>query len=161
MSTLEDCIAAKLLVCAKGNLRRHQQPNRLLVMGIDVMMDIRTRLPSMTTDGYFPGSVTPREQAAVLFNHFVAGEDFDPPLPHEMEPIGQGVWRLRTADLRFDGWFPERNFFVIGAFDSKENAKIRARSDAMVAEVLALRSAINLSGGAYLTSEDYHDLIRL
>lgn len=115
----------------------------------------------METDNFIPGSVRPVEQAAVLFNHFVAGEDFNPPVPHEMEPKGQGIWRLRTPDLRFDGWFPERNFFVIGAFDSKAGAKIRARSDAMVTEVLALRSAVNLLGGKYMTSEDYNDLVRL
>lgn len=115
----------------------------------------------MATDNYIPGSLRPLEQAAILFNHFVAGEDFDPPVPHEMEPKGQGVWRLRTADLRFDGWFPDRNFFVIGAFDSKALAKDRARSDAMLAEVLALRSSTNLMGGQFVNAEDYRDLIRL
>jgi hypothetical protein len=161
MSTLDECIAANILARVGGNLRRHQQPHRLLVIGVTVLEDLKRRLPGMETDNYFPGSVRPVEQAAVLFNHFVAGEDFDPPVPHEMEPKGQGVWRLRTPDLRFDGWFPERNYFVIGAFDSKSNAKIRMRSDAMVMEVLALRSAANLADGKYMSSEDYYDLIRL
>lgn len=160
MSTLEQCIEQNLLVRARGNLRSHQQPNRLLVLGVAVMVELQKKLPGMTTDEYFAGSVRPLQQAAVLFNRFVAGDDFDPPVPHEMDPKGLGVWRLRTPDLRFDGWFPERNFFVIGAFDSKANAD-RARSDAMFEEVQALRAATNLMNGQYLTSEDYRDLIRL
>ncbi len=118
-------------------------------------------LPTLQSDGFFPGSARPREQAAVLFRNFIAGHPFNDPLPHEMHPLGQGIWRLKTPDLRFDGWFPDFNFFVIGAFDTKQNAKLNGRDDAMVAEVVALRTKTNLLGGAYRREENIHDLIRL
>ena len=115
----------------------------------------------MATDNFYPGSATPREQAAVLFRSFVAGEEFDDPVPHEMDPRGQGVWRLRTADLRFDGWFPRPNFFVVGAFDHKKETMKDGRNNEMYREVLALRATTNLDNGIFATQGDYRDLIRL
>lgn len=161
MSTIEECHAAKLLVIIGGNLRRTQLAQRMLLAGPEVVEKMKSELPGMMTDEFFPGSVRPVQQAAILFRHFVAGDDFQPPLPHEMRPHGQGVWRLKTPDLRFDGWFPVRNVFVIGAFDSKAQAKMPGRNDEMVAEVVALRNRTQLNGGKYLESEDYRDLIQL
>lgn len=146
----------------RGNLRARQLPCRLLVAGYDVLGKMKAELPKMVTDGVIPDSVRPLAQAADLFNVFVSGGDFSPPLPHQMRPLGHGVWRLRTPDLRIDGWFPDRNFFVIGAFDSKANCEAnKGRDNAMVAEVIDLRTKTNLLGGTYMEAEDYHDLIRL
>lgn len=120
---------------------------------------MKVTLPRLQTDGYYPDSASPIQQAAVLFNSFVAGDDLNPPLPHEMRPMGQGIWRLRTPDLRFDGWFPRRNYFVIGAFDSKTGTKAIGRNTQMVAEVLELRENTNLEGGVFLAAESFHELI--
>lgn len=162
MSTLEECYERGLLIKMGGNLRARQQAMRLLLCSVAVVEKMKNELPIMKSDNVIPGSVRPLEQAADIMNRFVSGDDFLPPKPHEMAPAGQGVWRLRTPDLRFDGWFPERNFFVIGAFDSKANCVAnRARDDEMYQEVIDFRQATNLFDGKFENSEDYHDLIRL
>lgn len=161
MSTLEECVKANLLVRLGGNLRAHQQAQRLLVMCAEALDDMKVRLPGMQADGHVDGADRPLNQAAALFNLFVSGEPFDDPVPHQMRPLGQGVWRLRTADLRFDGWFPVPNFFVIAAFDHKQETLKPGRNDAMYKRVLAVRAGTDLNGGAFAMQEDYHDLVRL
>lgn len=161
MSTLEECVRANLLVKLGGNLRPHQQEHRLLVMGAEALKDMRERLPLMKTDGFIEGADSPLNQAAALIHLFISGEDFDEPVPHQMSPLGQGVWRLRTADLRFDGWFPQTNFFVIGAFDHKQETLRPGRNAQMYQQVLDLRSSTKLLDGRFADQEDYRELVRL
>lgn len=160
MSTLDECRAQGLLFSIGGNLRRRQQALRLLMACSGAMGVLRRDLAGMTSDDFFPGSNTPLMQAADIFNRFVAGEGLDHPLPpHEMSPLGEGVWRIRTPDLRFDGWFPERNFFVIAAVNTKNQCKLAGFNDAICQHVIIERQTVNLNNGTYVTSEDYRDLI--
>jgi hypothetical protein len=162
MSTLDECYASGVLVKMGGNLRAKQIAMRLLLCSTAVRDKMTQELPGMKSDDVIPNSARPLAQAADLMNRFVSGGDFLPPKPHEMSPVGNGVWRLRTADLRFDGWFPETNFFVIGAFDSKANCVAnRTRDDEMYEEVIDLRRSTNLLGGKFEQAGDYRDLIRL
>lgn len=120
---------------------------------------MRDVLPDLQTDNYYPGSSTPKQQLATFARRFVGGDAFEPPMPHEMKPAGQGVWRMRTADLRLDGWFADHCFFVIGAIETKA-LSVGQRSNEMYAEVIAARTAINLNNGKYLKGE-INELIRI
>ena len=40
-----------------------------------------------------------------------------------MQPSEEGVWELRTADLRFFGWFWRKGVFVISAVDQTARCK--------------------------------------
>jgi hypothetical protein len=145
-----------------GNLRRRQQPERVLMATADAMAVLVQDLKTMTSDNFYPGSQSPLEQTADIFNRFISGDAMAHPLPpHEMSPRGAGVFRLRTQDLRFDGWFPIKNFFVIAAIHTKQQCKANGFDDAIYAQVLATRLAINLNGGTYVTAGDYRDLIQL
>lgn len=149
MSTYQECRERGSLHTVGGLLGARQQPTRLLALSTETFEWMRNVLPTLETDGFFPGSVSPKQQAFLLFRTFVAGENFDPPLPHEMSPLGSGVWRLRTADLRFDGWFPERAFFVVAVADAKTNCT-NARDNEMYQSVLSFREQLSLLGGTYL-----------
>lgn len=159
MSTLEECKNTGKLITIGGGLRRHQLPVRLLTATPPAVEWMKTVLPTLTTDNFIPGSTRPLEQADNLFRRFVSGADFDPPVPHQMRPLGQGVWRLRTPDLRLDGWFPQKCIFVIANADQKRNTKKPGRDDLIFQLVLETRANLNLFGGKYEESEDYHDLI--
>ena len=42
-----------------------------------------------------------------------------------LEPLSDGVWQLKTPDIRLFGWFPERDYFVIHAAEAKANLLTR------------------------------------
>lgn len=162
MSTRDECLAQGLLFTIIGNLRRRQRPERLLMATADAKAVLVQDLTTMTSDNYYPGSQSPLEQTADIFNRFVSGDAMGHPLPpHEMAPRGEGVFRLRTHDMRFDGWFPIKNFFVIAAIHTKQQCNAAGFNDAIFAQILATRQAINLNGGTYVTAGDYRDLIQL
>ena len=162
MSTLDECRKQGLLMTISGNLRRHQRAERLLMATAGAMAVLAQDLKTMTSDNFHPGSQSPLEQTADIFNRFISGDPMGHPLPpHEMSPQGNGVFRLRTPDLRFDGWFPNTNFFVIAAIHTKQQCKAPGFNDAIYAQVLATRQAIGLNGGTFMTAGDYRDLIQL
>jgi hypothetical protein len=161
MPTVEECFKAGRLIPLKGNLGARDVAHRLLVARPEVVEWMRQHLPGMQTDGFFPGSVEPRMQALLLFRAFVSGKPFDPPLPHEMEKRGFGVWRLRTVDLRFDGWFPRRCFFVIASVETKLNTKVPGRNDEIYHSVIQFREELGLFNGVYENSGDFNELVRI
>lgn len=150
MTTIGDCIKAKLLQAVKVRLLPHQQTMRTLVATPRSIEWMSTVLRTLVTDGYVDGAVTPLEQAATLFNRFIAGEDFNPPLPHEMDPKGHGIWEVRTADLRFFGWFPAKGTFVLSAVATKADCKDHGLYAGYFNQAVADRARINLMGGSYV-----------
>jgi hypothetical protein len=162
MSTRDECLAQGLLFTISGNLRPRQQPERLLMVTADARAVLVQDLKTMTSDNFYSGSQSPLEQTADIFNRFVSGDAMGHPLPpHEMSPHGQGVFRLRTHDMRFDGWFPAKNFFVIAAIHTKQQCNAPGFNNAIYAQVRATRQVIGLNGGTFMTAGDYRDLIQL
>lgn len=83
------------------------------------------KLEGLDADGFFENAPSPMEQAEELFYSFISGEDLgsgDWP-PHVMRPPREGVWELRTADLRFFGWFWRKGIFIISSVDQALNCK--------------------------------------
>jgi hypothetical protein len=60
--------------------------------------------------------------ADALFNTFLSGGDVRSFPPKCLQPVEDGVWELRTHDLRFFGWFWRRGVFVTAEADTKANA---------------------------------------
>lgn len=57
--------------------------------------------------------VTPLEQLVDLAARFASGEELDYPRQfHIMLPHDDGVWELKTPDLRLFGWFAQKDVFV-------------------------------------------------
>lgn len=153
MPTVQECIEQGSLVPIPGKLRGHQLPMRCLLATVRAVKWMKEELPNLVSDGYVSGAARPIEQAAVLFNEFVSGADLSPPLPGEMRQPSHGVWEVRTDDLRFFGWFPQRGTFVISAVGTKQACmngdlyrgfRNQARQD---------RLTIGLLNGAYMTGE--------
>lgn len=150
MSTVQECVVKGLLVRISGRLRAHQQPMRVLLSTERAVTWMKSELHNLDSDGYVPGALRPRDQAAILFNQFVAGDDLPDPQPHEMKPLGNGIWEIRTADLRFFGWFPQRGIFVISAIAAATSCKDRKLYEGYYDQARSDRSAIDLMGGSYI-----------
>lgn len=150
MSTLKECVDAGLLIWIGGNLRPHQQPCRLLAATPRAIEWMRMTLPTLPSDGYADGAMSPMAQAGSLFNRWVAGEPFERPLPREMRPVGEGIWELRTDDLRFFGWFPQHKAFVISAAQPASTCKDKDLYRGFLAQAVADRGRIALNGGTFM-----------
>lgn len=157
MPTLEEAINTKLVTTMGGNLKPHQQPTRLLLAVPEVTEWMKLVLPTAKSDGYVAGATNPLQQLLSLFNQFVAGKDLDDPLPHPMRPHHQGIYRVRTADVRLDGWFPRKGCFIIGAAELTSICKRTAgRDDEMRDTARAWREKLMIEDGNFLTG-DYND----
>ncbi len=89
---------------------------------------LRKELPCLQTDGFHDGAPSPKEQAFQIFWAFIVGR----PLHHmaglpnglksanRLKPPQDGVWELRTFDLRFFGWFPRKGTFIISCVETKQ-----------------------------------------
>jgi hypothetical protein len=90
--------------------------------------------------------VRPLVQAKVLFERFITGkemfhtEDF-----WLMRPEEDDVFELKSDDVRFFGWFPERKKFLIAAANSMENCHTYKLHDGYRNEVKHIRNGMDLS----------------
>ena len=145
MSTIDSLVLREKLIKIGGNLKSHQQPCRRLYSTTDVIEWIKTTLPEAQTDGYIETNYSPLEQVVKLVNLFVSGESFESPLPHSMIPKENGIYRLRTTDVRLDGWFPLKASFIIGAIELKSDTVKKGLDKKMIEKCISVRKELNLN----------------
>lgn len=119
MATIQELCRDRQLELLEVDLDPHELPQRLVYALPRVLIWMESTLPTLTTDGYVPGASTPTEQAENLLYQFIVGKPIKSMPPKCMRPEGDGVWELRTHDLRFFGWFWRKSIFVVSAIDTK------------------------------------------
>lgn len=92
---------------------------------------------------------SPREQLSVITRRFCRGDDFEHPPPHPMNPAKDGVWRIRTPDLRIVGWFPQRSLFIVSEIELKRNCT-DLRDNQLMLSAIKLRKKLNIGNGVFL-----------
>lgn len=155
MPTLDGLTASGEIVKVGGGLRAHQQPVRRLYAVANVIEWMKTVLPTARSDEFVIGAAHPIYQVDNLFNRFVSGDDFDWPLPHPMHPDNVGIYRIRTDDVRLNGWIPERCCFVIGSVGLKQGSTT-AHDNALRDTAISERERLQINDGAFLLG-DYRD----
>ncbi|QQM31749.1 hypothetical protein JET14_06160 [Martelella lutilitoris] len=124
MPTPSEAVARNELFRVDGVLDAHEQPARLLYITPRAVQWLNTNLENMASDGFYDNAATPAQQADDLFYSFIVGEDIAADLPpHVMLPAEDGIWELRTPDLRMFGWFWRKGVFIISAINSAEMCK--------------------------------------
>lgn len=120
MTTPAELAAVGQLHKVEDVLEPHEQEQRLLYALPRAKTWIEDQLPRLDADGFWEGAPSPSQQADDLIYAFVSGvEEISDWEPHPMHPHENGVWELRTADLRFFGWFWRKSVFIISAVDQK------------------------------------------
>lgn len=105
-------------------LEPHEQEQRLLYATQRAKIWMETNLSILASDGFYENAPSPEQQADDLFYSFLSGDpEISEWVPHPMRPHEHGVWELRTADLRFFGWFWRRGVFIISAADQKSRCE--------------------------------------
>ncbi|MGQ3047810.1 MAG: hypothetical protein ACT6Q8_18680 [Niveispirillum sp.] len=110
-------MATPAMLAKQGVLHRYEpalepghMPERMLYCTNGFLDWFSTVLPTLKKD---KGSLTPEEQVDRVLWEFVTGK----PLVYNqgaknLDPMIDGVWELKTTDVRIFGWFAARNTFI-------------------------------------------------
>jgi hypothetical protein len=103
---------------------------------------------------------TPAEQVAELVEHFCSGETLCyewqfKPLTH----IRDGVWELKTADIRIFGWFWKKDWFIGVAANPKDHIKRHNLYNGHTNEVERFRCALDLDEPKFVRGDNPHDVV--
>ena len=103
---------------------------------------------------------TPAQQLDALTVHFVSGDPLTfgwqfKPLVHH----GDGIWYLKTADIRLFGWFPFRDCFIAGAIGLTDLVKRSALYRGFAGEVARLRDKLPLDEPKFVGGADPHAVV--
>lgn len=92
--------------------------------------------------------LTPRDQFDMAIEHYVIGAAFiEPNIIRELKPwrqLSQGVWYLKTFDLRLFGWFVEMDRFVLAQAGIATTLKTSNLYSPIVQDVVKTRDKLNL-----------------
>ena len=104
--------------------------------------------------------VSPIQQFDALMEDFCLGVNltFDrqfKPLCH----IKDGIWELKTPDLRIFGWFVIKDIFIAGAIDTAFNVKNGPLYVGYAREVAYFRDNLNLNEPKFVTGTEPQDVI--
>lgn len=120
MATPAQLALGGLLHKVEDVLEPHEQEVRLLYTMPRAKEWMDAKLSKLAADGFYENAPSPEQQVDDLFYSFLSGDpEISEWVPHPMRPHEDGVWELRTADLRFFGWFWRKGIFIISAVDQK------------------------------------------
>ena len=109
--------------------------------------------------GFEPSDITPLLQARALLKMFISGESLvEGETFRLMMPMEDDVYELKSADLRFFGWFYRPSVFIAVAADSMERVhSVSGLSSAYRSAVSTAREQIDLDPPKYIqgASTDY------
>ncbi len=110
-------------------------------------------LPRLTSS--WDIEVTPEEQFDALASIFCSGAvltykwQFSP-----IRHIADGIWELKTADLRIFGWFARKDCFIAVVADTTERVKRHRLYHGYAGAVARYRAALDLDEPKFIAGDD-------
>lgn len=111
---------------------------------------IRNDLPELVS--FEPTDISPHMQARALFKMFITGEALaEGEMFRLMQPMESDIYELKSADLRFFGWFYRPSVFIAVAADTMERVHtVAGLSSGYRNAVSAARDSIDLDPPKYI-----------
>lgn len=135
-----------------------EQEERMVYLLPPVAKWLECTLPELTSNWNLEQS--PIEQLDDLVWQFCSGQElivdrqFRLLRHHE-----NGVWELKTADLRLFGWFHVRDCFVCAAANTALNVKNHGLYAGYVQQTVFLRDRLDLDEPKFIAGEDYDEIV--
>lgn len=158
MSTLMDLVTRGDLTSFEDDTDR-SPPWRRIYATPAAARRMEHDLPRMTTM-LSGGKTSPAQQVDALLARFSNGgrlchySDF-----HVLTPKGNGIWELKTVDVRLFGWFPARDAFVITNVLDAYETKATGLYNGAVQEAVAIRERMDLDPPKFVPGEDPDDVV--
>lgn len=103
---------------------------------------------------------TPSEQLDALTYEFCSGAAL--PINRRFKALvhlGDGVWELKTADLRLFGWFTQKDHFVVSDCDAAQRVKESNLYKGYCEQAVRFRNALDLNEPKFVTGDNPDDVI--
>lgn len=158
MATILDLVKIGVLFKYDAVLDPRQQEFRRFYASERLVRWFQGELPSLGSAWNI--EVSPAEQLDAFLAVYIAGEvirfrwDLAPIQPHR-----NGVWELKTADLRVFGWFYEVDCFVGVVADAAHHVKEHNLYSGYCGEVVSFRDKIDLDEPKFLPGELPNDVV--
>jgi hypothetical protein len=158
MATLLDLASTGKLVRLRPHLGPREQEDRIIYASPAFREWLETVLPSLHSDWAI--ETTPLEQFIERHASFAAGEclDFGNHI-RPLNPVSQGVWELKTPDLRVFGWFSAQDCFIAHQGELASLIKSRRLYSVYAEKVIRFREALDLDEPKYLPGDDPRDVV--
>ncbi len=158
MSTLLDLVRVGELVRLDPALEGNELEWRIVYALPRLLPQLEEELPTYVSQ--WRVEVVPLQQFDFLLEMFCAGEalTFDrmfKPLTH----IQDGVWELKTPDLRLFGWFPVKDCFVMAAMDTAFKVKTHNLYAGYANMVAYWRNQLSLDPPKFIPGKDPNDVV--
>ena len=120
-------------------------------------------LPELERD--LDAELTPQEAFDALMAIFCGGTVLAIPKNfHPMRPVGgdgneQGIWELRTLDLRIFGWFPVKDVFIAVSAHTAKRVKDQGIYPGLVLEAVGFRNRLDLDEPKFIEGGDPHAVV--
>jgi hypothetical protein len=139
-------------------LPANRQEDRCLYASTRLKDWIEKPLPTLGSS--WDIDTSPLEQFDSFISDFAAGE----PLVFRrqfsaLRPIGNGVWELKTADLRIFGWFANKDCFIGVVADHAQRVKDHGLYAGYRDEVVRFRNELQLDEPKFVPGEDPNAVI--
>ncbi|WP_062176419.1 hypothetical protein [Sphingopyxis sp. C-1] len=102
----------------------------------------------------------PAQQLDALVYEFCVGE----PLAigqrfKAVRPVGDGVWELKTADLRIFGWFAQKDCFIVCDCDTTLRVKQMSLYRGYRDQAVRFRERLDLDEPKFVAGDDPNDVV--
>jgi hypothetical protein len=104
--------------------------------------------------------LTCQEQVGALVESFCAGDELDSSTQFRaLRPIGQGVWELKTGDVRMFGWFVKKDHFIGVVAHDAYRVKYHDLYHGLIGEVVRYRDALDLDDPKFVPGDNPHAVL--
>lgn len=104
--------------------------------------------------------LSPAEQIDGLVEVFCSGDTLT--YDHQFKPlthVQDGIWELKTADLRMFGWFSKKDCFLGVVADATDRIKRHNLYYGYAGEVARYRVALDLDDPKFVPGDDPHAVV--
>lgn len=120
-----------------------------------------TTLCARRSDGHVPGALQPSDQLDDELERFISECDYPARgslRPKPLSPAEDGVWQLKTPDLRVFGWFWRPGDFIVSQIGFKANLRRPELYRPFIAQACRDRDSLQLDPPPFITGELAHVL---
>lgn len=153
MATLVELANAGFLHKYDPELAANLQEDRMLYASERLRDYLHDTLPRLGSSWNIETS--PLEQFDALMEVYTSGDVLT--YGHTLNPlrhVADGVWELKTADLRIFGWFPVMDVFVGVVADLAQRVKEHHLYNGYAGDVVRFRDALDLDEPKFIAGTD-------
>lgn len=152
MATLVELRATGRLLRYEAELPGRAQEERSIYLFEQVANRIENEIAAL--ESLFGSEINPIEELVAFLDAFCAGEPII--VERQFRPLvhlGDGIWELKTRDVRLFGWFASRDCFICAAIDDATKIKDHNLYKPYAAECVRRREALDLDEPKFLTGD--------